>query len=396
MPGIKPYLPHQQPPAKVRMSSCEKSLPAELDADPRWGFTMRGWDFSRAEVAAAIQGHRLLNPAMELGTNVCPWNCDFCFTESPDNRDGRKRRLSDELSLERRLALIDEAADLGAKSINFVGAGEPTIDPDFWSLLDRMRQRDIVPIIYTEASLRLKSQSFSKRLFDLGATVVLKMNSLYNPDYQNRVLRGIRPKVGIPTVNYFDERKRALDMLIDIGFNQSCPTRLAFDCIICRENVGEIEDIHRFARQNNIFALFVNYLPSGRTVDGHTSAITWPEQHNIFKRLAEIDKAEFGLEHASHFPYSGGVPCTIRGLGLFVKIRGEVFDCPGELIALGNVRNDSLSAVWQKARSITSGFNGECLPRQLFWKRMASLNSAAHPDRTAPSSAHQALQPSLQ
>lgn len=352
------------------MALASSNIPAELDIPAHYGFTMRGWDFDSRTVRAAIVSHRMLNPAMELGSNVCPWNCDFCFTESLGNPDGRKRRLTNELSIDRRLRLIDEAAELGASSINFVGAGEPTIDPYFWQLLERMKGREITPIVYTEGSLRLTSRDFVSRLFDLGATVVLKVNSLHNTEYQDSVLRGMRPKVGVPGTSYSHERKKALDKLIDVGFANCVPTRLAFDTIICRENVNEIERIHRFARERNIFVLFVNYLPSGRTRDGHTTAISWDEQHRIFRRLAEIDRTEFGLKHGTSYPYAGGVPCTIRGLGLFVKIQGDVFDCPGESVSLGNVKNDRLASMWEMARPITAAFNGGCLPRQLFWNRM--------------------------
>ncbi|MEP6668840.1 MAG: radical SAM protein [Chthoniobacter sp.] len=360
------------------------NIPGDLDLPASYGFTMRGWDFSAAEVGDAIRGHRMLNPAFELGGNVCPWNCDFCFTESPANRGDRKRHLAGELSLERRLRLIDEAAGLGARSINFVGAGEPTIDPDFWTLIERMQRCGITPIVYSEASLKLGSHSFSQRLFDLGATVVVKVNSLTNAQYQDRVVRGIRSKPGIPTNSYTVQRARALDTLMDVGFNLPTPTRLAFDTIICRENLDDIVEIHRFGRLNNIFTIMVNYLPSGRTVDGHTSAISWDEQHAMFRRLAAIDASDFGLHHAAHFPYSGGVPCTIRGLGLYVKVRGEVFDCPGEAIPLGNVRDDSLEAIWAKTKEITAGFDGGCFPRQQFWKRMAALAKAQANHKQSP------------
>ncbi len=348
------------------------NIPEEFNLPASHGFTMAGWNFSSQEIASAINGQRMLNPAMELGTNECPWNCDFCFTESSINPQGRKHRLTNELSLERRFRLIDEAEALGTKSINFAGAGEPTIEPNFWILLERMRERSITPIIYTEASLKLQNKDFVSRLFDSGATVVVKMNSLFNPEYQDKVLRGVRPKPGVPTRSYSEGRKKALELLLEAGFAKSVPTRLAFDTIICRENVSEIEQIHRYARAQNIFVIFVNYLPSGRTSDGHTSAITWDEQHTIFKRLAEIDRNEFKIDHASHFPYSGGVPCTIRGLGLFVKIQGQVFDCPGETIALGNLKEKSLKEIWTKAREIARNFNGECLPRKLFWQRMTT------------------------
>ena len=162
---------------------------------------------------------------------------------------------------------------------------------------------------------------------------------------------------------------------MDLGFNDTDPTRLAFDTIICRENLAEIESIHRWARLHNIFVLFVNYLPSGRTSDGHTSAISWDEQRAVFDQLAEIDRVDFGMSHSAHFPYAGGVPCTIRGLGVYVKIGGQVFDCPGESQRLGSVAEESLKGVWERARSISAGFDGECLPRRLFWARQ-SMESA--------------------
>ena len=358
------------------MQGSRKSFLPSFGISPDHGFTMKGWDFSAAEIRDALEGYQMLNPAMELGSNLCPWNCDFCFTESPDNPDGRKRGLSNELSLEERLTLIDEVSNLGARSINFVGAGEPTIDPGFWALLERMADRRIRPIIYTEGSLRLQQQDFVLRLFDIGATVVLKVNSLKDATYQDRILRGIQHKPGIPAKSYFEGRKVALRNLMDSGFNIPVPTRLAFDTIICKENLDEIESIHRFARDHNIFVLFVNYLPSGRTRDGHTTAISWEEQHSVYRKLASIDKEEYGLVHETHFPYAGGVPCTIRGLGLFTKITGEVYDCPGESRLLGTLPKEKLSSMWKKVREITRHFDGGCFPRQEFWKRQNAGESS--------------------
>lgn len=352
-------------------------VPVEFDLPATHGFTMKGWDFTTSEIKDAIEGHRMLNPAFELASNVCPWNCGFCFTEDPRNPEGAKRRLQNEMTLDERLLLIDQAADLGVRSINLVGAGEPTIDPHFFALLSRMQERQITPIVYTEGTLKLTDPDFLAKLYDLDATVVLKVNTLTNEAYQNAVVTGPADRKMPRKVNYFREREKVLDLLVRFGFNERTPTRLAFDTIICKENVDEIPEIHRFARRNNIFVLFVNYLPSGRSTDVMHNAISRAEQFGVFENLAKIDREEFGIDHRACFPYAGGTPCSIRGLGLFVKIGGAVHDCPGESIPLGNVRQESLRAVWEKARSITQGFNGGCLPRQLFWQKHAQPATAA-------------------
>ena len=351
-------------------------LLSSFDKSPNHGFTMHGWAFTSGDIVDSMRGHRMLNPAVELGTNACPWNCSFCFTEDPSNPDGRKRRLENELSIERRLRLIDELAELGSRSINFVGAGEPTIDPNFWQLVDRMCERNITPIIYTEGTLRLRNDDFAKRLFDTGATVVLKMNSLTNSEYQNEIVAGTRSKGQIPSFDYTTERNKVLESLLEMGFARSTPTRLAFDTIVTRRNISEIEDLHRFARTNNIFVLLVNYLPSGRSSNLQDDAITREEQHALFKRLADIDVQEFGLEHATCFAYGGGVPCSIRGLGMFVKITGEVFDCPGESRRLGDLSDLPLAAIWEQARDLSQGFDGLCFPREQFWRRLAQVTDS--------------------
>lgn len=345
-------------------------VPEEFDLPYNHGLSMKGWDFSREEISTAIEKHRMLNPAMELGTNVCPWNCSFCFTEDPANMEGRKHRLAGELSTAEKLQLIDQAADLGAKSINFVGAGEPTIAPDFWEVLAKMRKRNITPIVYTEGALKLTDYSFALKLYEMGATVVLKVNSLKDEEYQNAIVSGPSGRKTPRQQNYFKDRNQAIQVLMDVGFNQSTPTRLAFDTIICKENADEVPEIHEYARSNNIFVLFVNYLPSGRSSEPLHNAISREQQFKIFADMAKVDKEKYGIEQRAIFPYAGSVPCTIRGLGLYVKITGAVHDCPGELISLGNIRKQNLKDIWEKAKPITQSFNGGCAPREAFWERL--------------------------
>lgn len=332
------------------------------------GYTMAGWDFNREMIAQAIEGNRMLNLSAELASNVCPWNCSFCFTEDPAG-PGVKTKLHNEMTLAERISLIEQSAKLGNRSINFIGAGEPTIDPHFWEVVGAMQVNGITPIVYTEAALKCTDEKFVQRLYDSGCTIVMKMNSLWNEAYQNAIVAGDGIRKNPRSQNYFHDRARAIELLFEAGFAKADPTRLAFDTIICKQNKGEVLDLHRWARARNVFVLFVNYLPSGRSSDGLHDAISKAEQFDLFRQMAEIDVREFGLPpHASHFPYAGGTPCTIRGMGLYVKIRGEVFDCPGESEALGNVREEGgLASLWTRARHIQLAFDGGCHPRDKFW-----------------------------
>lgn len=338
----------------------------ELDHAPEHGLIMKGWDFSQAEVAAALADGLILNPAIELCSNVCPWNCDFCFTESI--LSPKKRKLTNELSFEERKRLLSDLAGLGARSINIVGAGEPTIDPYFFELLDFITALGMVPIIYTEASLRLSDRDFCRRVYDSGATVVVKVNSLYDAEYQNSILVSGNVNPHTPKFDYFHKRQEALDNLMSLAFNAVSPTRLAFDTIICRENQAEIEALHRHARDNNIFILLVNFLPSGRSASGHTNSLSRAEQFEIFHRLAAIDLEDYGIRQRGIFPYAGSQPCTIRGAGLFVKINGDVLACPGETEPVGNIRDSALPEIWERLAPVRAAFDGHCAPRERFWK----------------------------
>ena len=352
---------------------------AEFDLAKANGWIMKGWDFSSEEVASALAHRQLLNPAMELASNVCPWNCAFCFTEDPSNPIGVKKRAATELPLARRLELIDEVAALGARSVNVVGAGEPTIEAGFWQIAERIASAGMVPIIYTEGSLRLVERKFADRLHRLGATVVLKVNSLWNATWQNSVVTGPAPSKSLRRrgSGYSELRNQALDHLISAGFAVEVPTRLGFDTIACRHNLAELLELHRYCRNSNIFMLLVGYLPTGRSHAGTLDELTREELFDVFDKIADFDKTHFGLSHRSVFPYGGGTPCTIRGVGLHVKIDGRVFDCSGESVLLGNVSNHSLAEIWQRADQIRSEFDGQCKPRRDAWIAKAQAQAQA-------------------
>jgi len=335
--------------------------PTEFDIRSRGhGLVMRGWDFTRTQLATAAKDRLMLNVAFELGRNVCSLNCPGCFTEDASSQN-RKHPRTSEMSVEARLRLIDATAELGTKTVNFVGAGEPTLDPNFYDLVERIGARGMRPVIFTEGS-RLTCTHYVSDLKALGTTVVIKVHSLRNRDYQNAAVG--RTGVWLYGRDYFDLRGLAIQNLLAAGFTNDDPTRLAFDIIAGRGNLNELTDLHRWCRVHNIMPIIITSIPIGRGTITTSDSLTVEQTTALTAELSRIDREEFGIEHRNIFPYGGGVPCTIRGFGVYVKIDGQVTVCPGNDEVIGNVMAEPLADIWTRAKARNEVFTGRCPPRE--------------------------------
>lgn len=87
--------------------------------------TLEAWTFEGRYIREAIQGKRLLNPSIDL-SNKCNLNCPYCYVEKVGSL--KKERTKDELNFDDYKVIIKKLFEAGAKTINIIGAGEPTID----------------------------------------------------------------------------------------------------------------------------------------------------------------------------------------------------------------------------------------------------------------------------
>lgn len=321
---------------------------------------IKGWGFSREDYEDAFKKKRILSAQIET-TGVCDLNCPYCYRAESYMR--LKRKFPDELSLEELTILIDEIKDLGTKTINVVGAGEPLIDSRFWFIIEYISKNGITPVVFTNGGKIDKNTA--KRLYDLGASVIIKINS-FNEKIQDFLVN----KPG-----YTKRRNVGLKNLIETGFNKpdsngDYQTRLGIDSIICKQNKDEILDILRFCRENNIMPLIKTFIPTGRTAETTDMEISEKEFFEISERAQKIDKDEFGIEYGRLFPYLGGVPCTQNGVSIFVSITGDIKNCPGQTKYYGNFRTKHLKYVVE--RMINENFNSEltCQPRIDYYKRI--------------------------
>lgn len=120
-------------------------------------------------------------------TEQCNLSCPVCYAESSPSH-GRHASLSEII------AMLDTVVKQeGTPDVLQISGGEPTIHPDFFAILDAVRQRPIRHLMINTNGLRIAQDSeFVKRLSEYkpGIEIYLQFDSLQAPALKN--LRGAR------------------------------------------------------------------------------------------------------------------------------------------------------------------------------------------------------------
>ena len=299
------------------------------------GAVLKGWDIEECHYRNTA---RLPVVNFRAMTEACPHNCPHCFTE-------KKKKT---LKIAEIKNIIDQLAEARTHAIDFVGEGEPTIDPDFFTIIEYTASRGIHPVIYTDAATRFRETEFIKRVYESGASVSPKCDSLFNEDYQNWV-------VGDKQGNYFRQRNEAIDFLIASGFNKvqaDGTTRLGFDMVVSKRNMDEVEKTLRYCRENNLWIIFTFYLPSGKSARDNfdfTLAVDDVDKVTISKIVKTVDE--------EYFFFHGGwnnlltTPCIE-----FLQICGDggVTACVGNENLIGNIRDTSIKKLEENSKDLSS------------------------------------------
>jgi MoaA/NifB/PqqE/SkfB family radical SAM enzyme len=322
-----------------------------------------GTDYSKDIVAEARSGNRMLHLDLDL-TGECKLNCFYC-DRTPDRYNSVPNRV--ELTTAERLDLIAQARNLGATTVEFPGAGEPMVDRGFWDVVAGVHGHGMTPVIFT-SGYHLDRPAVD-RLFQLGATIFIKHNSS-NTKIQDKM-------VGL--AGYGEKANAALQYLLEKGFNQSVPTRVAVDMVVTPQfneskDFDEVVRLHRWCRLNNVHNYIVTLIPEGRA--DKTAMLLQRERANIMiEAVRKVDENEFGLSYDPSRPMAGGYRCRQVNVGLFVNLFGEVYDCNGLGRFLGHVRCDSLQTIWNAkfAKHIRAPIqDGFCLLRERVWDSVDS------------------------
>lgn len=345
--------------------------------------SIEGWYFTQEEIAAVLTNGHMINPSIDL-SNPCNLNCPYCYIE--EKNTSRKVRKPNELTHEETVAVIKDLQSCGAKTINIVGAGEPTVDPHFEETVELIYSLGMTTVLFTNGIRFVSDPDLVRFVHRKKVSVVLKYNST-SAEVQDLVAG---------RKGYAEKRDRALEFFLDAGFAGHEPTRLGLDTIVFQGNLSEIPEIHRMCREKNIFPIAGEFIPTGRTENGkfqgHNALIGFSEdektriadllqpitsnqRQQLLRQLAQIDE-RFEIKRIGPCAYFGGGICT-QILGLYIDIEGNIWPCVArnkrtpsgfENGLLGNVRNgESAAKIWKQhayLKTLRRQFNGGCPYKQ--------------------------------
>ena len=280
----------------------------------------KGIDFNENEIRTALKENYPLMLMLDF-SQICNLNCKYCFSGADMHK-----RIDGELEYKNYVDIINQAKDMGIKTIFVPGAGEPSLDENFWNVLPLVHKAGITLIVFTSGYTLTKENI--KKLYENGATIGIKINS-FKPEVQDW-LAGIE--------GYTKKRDRTLNLLIKQGFNSAKPTRLWLDTLVCKQNFDEIVDLFVYSRENNIWPGINTMLHMGSGSEEKIMKqldVPVKKIKELWSKISTVDKEKYGYEWVPRPPYAAW-DCNLYYFTMRIDNKGNVFKCLGAPI-IGNI-----------------------------------------------------------
>ena len=302
--------------------------------------------YSKDDIEEVQENNSLLGVAIRLPC-VCNFLCTYCNAKVDDSM----------LSYENIMLFINQAIELGIKSVSFVGEGEPLLykslyngeKVDLFNIVEYLSNKNVQSIIYTNNSLVTKE--VAEKLLKYDVILVAKQNSLKKEVQENITGKGT-----------YDLLIKGFNNMIEAGFNKE--NRMSVHTVICKENIDEIPIMWRQWININIMP-HVQIMSTPSAKENEETLQVEPKQiKELFYKLLEIDQTEFGLDWIPRppiAPYGCNVFYTSCGL----RPNGDVSICAYSDNVIGNILKEPLKSILNKEkartmRKINEKLKGKC------------------------------------
>jgi pyrroloquinoline quinone biosynthesis protein E len=312
---------------KIDFLNSPADSPCVADLSKLLDFRSRRWPYSAL---------REENPySLELIlTEECNHRCVYCYKSCA-------KAKTDQCSSSMWSALIDDAAAIGVQEMTFSG-GEPTLHPDFLSLIKKATHNGIYPKISTNGSLL--DSGFIDSLSEAGAEYI----HLSLP----AVSHGIYDKI-TASKGHFDKTTQAIRHLKKRGFY------IRAKMVIIPENLDEVRPLIEFCIDEGID--FIHLAPFILTSKGRGSKemLTQAKQIRAIQEICMEETTIYGkaikIAEPPVYCYRWAgcndiIKCGGIKESLTILSNGDITFCDalGENkdFLLGNIKTNSLQSIW--------------------------------------------------
>ena len=305
-------------------------------------------------------------------TTKCNLTCKHCYSEA--TKDGSP----DELSTEQALGLIDDLAGWGIGLLVFDG-GEPLLREDLLEIVSYASKKGIMTGVGSNGSFI--DEKMSRKMAEAGVRSVSISLDGANAETHD----SFRGKSGS-----FHEALAGISALRMVGLP------FQFNIVIRKGTLSQIPDMLKLAVESGANAVeFFDLVEAGRAKEECQAEVLEPGERKavmewlaeaqvdcpilirvpacpmypLILKLREIRPKHIPVEMLRRVPYFGRGCAAGMPFGyIVIRANGEVNPCMLLQVALGNVRERSITQIWQdsailgqlRARELLKGGCGEC------------------------------------
>ncbi|MDD3288690.1 MAG: radical SAM protein [Alphaproteobacteria bacterium] len=345
-----------------------------METDTAKKFVVSGLDsFSKEELdnfwAERRKGNVNLLVLGLTTKNVCNLRCLYCF-----GTDKKSEEAKTQMTLDEYRRVVDEAVELGVKSIVYCSNGEPLMDDNLLPILSHVHRRGLSNVILTNGTLmgndrlarlvhNMNAADLTKAVYDNNASLIMSLDSLEESTYDEIVnVKGS-----------YAFAQRALANIEKTGFTKTTEengvvkTRLLLSMLATKTTFHEIPVVRDFAHKFG--SQFVVKLPSmlGRANDNkhlmfaNNETTRWIRE-DYLRRMSD-KKETVSADDVGK--------CGVWHYGMVVGSDGTIRQCfsVGD-IGIGNIKDTSLRnlAEIRQEKYLERLFNNGCLTKDMDYK----------------------------
>jgi len=295
----------------------------------------RAWVQGISYIFRGLRGQALPQTVFLAPTYRCQCNCAPCYA------DVKGRKNVGEMPTEELKAEIDQIKALGAIHLNLTG-GEPLLREDIVSLVAHAHDIGLITRISTNGDLLTRDRVAELRRAGLNQCGIAVDDA--DPDIHDR-LRGLP--------GLFDRAVLGFRFLHEYGIESRLMT------YACHNNVPQgLERILELAKQLQVKSVHINFpYASGRWAESFDEMFSEDDMDRLRKLQGFMSYPLVLLE----FPTPEALCLAARKSIIYVNTSGEVTPCPMVPYAIGNLRDEPLTAIWKRhVDALRMDYRGNC------------------------------------